>query len=108
MLDARAGGHALGDTGAKHAMVAVRVAMLECTFEDPGDDFHVSVSVGVEPSAGGDTIVIRDDQQAVARVRRIMVMPETEAVATIEPAKIGVEAIVSAPHIEVSVDCSIE
>jgi hypothetical protein len=50
------------------------------------------VAVRAEAARGGDAVVVRDDQQAVARVARVVVLTEAEAVPTVQPADVGVEA----------------
>ena len=67
--------------------------MLEFTREHPGDDLHVAVRVGVEARAAADDVVVVDEQQSVAGVARVVVVPEAERMVGVQPADVGGEAI---------------
>src|SRR5690606_14601748 len=58
----------------------------------PRDDLHVAVRVGGEAGARRDPVVVRDEEEAVMRVLRVVVPPEAEAVPAVEPAEPRVEA----------------
>ena len=97
---ARAGRHALHVARHDHAgvraaglAVAHAVGVRERALEHVADDLHVAVPVRAEAGAGGDGVVVEDAQVAEAHVRRVVVVGEREAVVAVEPAVVGVAAV---------------
>ena len=93
VANAGAGAHPLGEARVEDAVVAFAVLVLESAGEHPGDDLHVAVAVGAEALAGGDDVVVVDQQQAVALVLGGVVGAEVERVLRVQPAGIGEEAV---------------
>jgi hypothetical protein len=101
--DAGAGAHALGEAGVDDAVVALGVLVDEAAVQDPGDDLHVAVRMGVETGAGGDDVVVGDQEQPEVGVGGVVVPAEGEAVMGVEPAGTGVEAVVRPADVQLGV-----
>ena len=67
--------------------------MLERAFQYIGDDLHVAVRVRRKSRAGRDAIVIDDPQGTEPHVVGVVVVPEREGVAALEPAQFGLPAV---------------
>ena len=62
--------------------------------EHPGHDLHVAVRVRLEAAARRDDVVVVDEQQPEVGVRRVVVVPERERVARLQPVDVGGEPLV--------------
>ena len=91
--DAGSRAHALREAGVELAVIALGVVVHEPALEHPGDDLHVLVRVSAEAGAGLHAVVVRDEQQAVVRVGRVVVVPEAEAMAAVEPVDLRVRRV---------------
>ena len=85
--DARAGAHALHLAGPDHRAVAEAILVLEGSLENIGDDFHVLVAMAGKPGTRNDAVLVNDPQTPEAHVRRVLIMPERESVAAVQPSR---------------------
>src|SRR5882724_11497200 len=69
--------------------------MLECTFEDIGDNFHIAMRVIGEAAAARDAIIVHHAQSAKLFVFRVVIVRERKGKAGVEPAVVGVAAVVA-------------
>jgi hypothetical protein len=92
--DATACTHELDLTGFEHAAIAHAVFVLQRTPQDVAKDFHVRVRMRGKACASSDDVLIDHTQAAEAHVRRIIVIGEGEGVVAIQPAVIGMAALV--------------
>ena len=74
--------------------------MLECAFEDIGDDLHVAVRMRRESPARRHAVVIDDAQRAESHVLWVVVVPEGKTVLAIEPTKVRPAALLCFPYRE--------
>src|SRR5580765_2230355 len=96
--DSGSGRHALNLIGAKHLRVAHAVLMSEFPFEDVADDLHITMRMGSEAAAGGDSVVVEDAQRAEAVVLGIAIVCKRKRVIRVEPAVVGVASIGAASN----------
>jgi hypothetical protein len=61
--------------------------------EHVADDLHVAMAVRAEAGAGCDGVVVEHAQVAEAHVRGVVVVGEREAVVAVQPAMVGVAAV---------------
>src|SRR5215469_1881791 len=87
--DARAGAHALYVARPDHGAVAEAVLVLECSLENVRNYFHVTVTVAREPGAWNDAVLVDDPQASEDHMRRVLVLPESEGVAAVQPSRPG-------------------
>jgi hypothetical protein len=99
---AGARGHALDVARHDHAgvggaggSVAHAVRMGQSAIEHVADDLHVAMAVGAEALSGRDGVVVEHAQVAEAHVRRVVIVGEREAVMAVEPAMVGMAAVLS-------------
>ncbi|MNT22915.1 hypothetical protein D3C72_1583170 [compost metagenome] len=95
MAHARARAHALHLARADLGLVAHGVLVLERAVEHDRDDLHVRVAVGAEALAGRDAVLVDHPQHREAHVGGIVVVGEREGVVGVEPAVIGMAALVA-------------
>jgi len=95
VTDAGPGTHALYLAGKDHRAGAQAVLVLERAFEDIGDDFHVAVRMRRETFARRHTILVDDAQRGKAHVPRVVIIGEGKRMPGVEPAVIGVAAVLS-------------
>ena len=100
MLHSRARRHPLELASVNDGAIAHAVSMFEGSFQDIGDDFHVSVAVHPETSARLHVVFIDDSQGPEAHVGRIVVGVEGEGVPRIEPVVLGVPSLGGPPHMD--------
>jgi hypothetical protein len=62
--------------------------------EDPGHDLHVAVRVATEPLSRLHAILVDHPQVAEAHPLRIVIVGEREGVKALEPAMLGMAAVV--------------
>ena len=73
--------------------------MRELALEHVADDLHVAVAMRAEALAGCDTILVDDAQRSELDVLRIEVVGERERMVRLQPAVIGIAALVAAPDL---------
>jgi hypothetical protein len=54
-------------------VVAFGVFVFKFARQDPGDDLHVLVGVGLEATTGADSVVVVDEKEAVTSVCGVVV-----------------------------------
>ncbi len=69
--------------------------MLERALEDVSDDFHVAVRMGREALARRHPILVDDPQRGKAHMLRVVIIGEGKRMPGVEPAVIGVAAVMS-------------
>ena len=94
MHDALAGAHALDFAAADDPAVAQAVLVRQRAGKDVGDDLHVTVAVHAEAGTGCDAILVDDAQRAPTHFCRIVIFGEGKAVPGLQPAVIGITALV--------------
>src|SRR5262249_49804808 len=94
VLDARPRRHALHVAGPDHRAGAEAVLVLERSLEHVRQDLHVAVAVRAEAGARLHAVVVDHTQRAEAHVLRVVVVPEREGVAAVEPAELRAAALV--------------
>src|SRR5262249_45351894 len=85
VADSSSGTHALHIAHADHGACPRAVFVRQGAFEHVGDDLHVPVRMSREPAAGNNSVFVDDSQITKAHVVRIMIIPEREGMAAIEP-----------------------
>jgi hypothetical protein len=93
VTDAGARGHELHVSVANDAAGSERVFMAQLPVQHVGEDFHVLVRMGAEAHARRDEIFIDHAQSAEAHVLRIIVIRKGKRKVGVQPAVIGVTAI---------------
>ena len=93
--DAGTGADALEVVGVEGFDVAHAVLVREGAAQDVGENFHVLMAVRAESPAGADAVFVDDAQRAEAHVFRVIVGREGKGVGRVEPAVIGVAALVA-------------
>ena len=88
-----AGAHALHVAGRNGTAVAHVVLVRQLTRQHVADDLHVAVAVGAEAGAGSDAVFVDDAQIAQAHELRVVVTGKGETVEGLEPAVVGVAAV---------------
>src|SRR5262249_11862552 len=86
VADSSSGTHPLNITYANYRASACAVFVRQGAFEHVGDDLHVPVRVGWESGTRSHAIFIDDSEMTKAHILRIMIVPEREGMAAIEPA----------------------
>ena len=94
------GGHDLDLTGAHLRSVPHAVLVLHDAFVDVGDDLHVLVSVRSEPLAGLHPVLVDHPQGAEVHEVRIVVVGKREREVRVEPAVVGVPALVRSSDLD--------
>jgi hypothetical protein len=84
--------------GGQHFPMAHAVLVLEGTIEDVGEDLHVAVRVGGEAAAGGDAVLVDDPELAKAHMVGIVVVPERERVARVQPPEVEPPTVLRFPY----------
>ena len=100
MQNAGAGAHPLGQPRVDQPVVPGGVLVDQRAVQDPGDDLHVAVWVGLEAGSRSDDVVVGDQQQPEVGVGRVAVVAEREGVVRVEPPGAGVEALARAPDVD--------
>jgi hypothetical protein len=95
---AGAGGHALQLARGDGRVVAERALVPQRALQDPVDDLHVAVAVGLEAAAGSDAVLVDHAQGAETVVRRVEVLAEGEAVPAVEPVDFSAAALGRGPE----------
>jgi hypothetical protein len=93
VLHAAARAHALHVAGRNALDVAQRVLVRQFAGQHVADDLHVAVAVRAEAGAGGDAVFVDHAQVAEAHVLRVVVAGEGKAVERLEPAVVGIAAV---------------
>src|SRR5262245_127334 len=83
-----------------HAAPARAVLVLQCALEHVGQDLHVTVTVGTEPGAGLDAIVVDHSQHPEAHVRGVVVVAERKGVAAVEPPPVGAATVLGGSNLD--------
>ena len=73
--------------------IAHAVLVRQRAFEHVADDLHVAVAMRAEAGASGDAVFVDDPQVAHAHVLGVVVVGKGKAVKALEPAVVGVAAI---------------
>src|SRR5689334_3294614 len=87
--NAGTGTHALYLAGADNRTVAHTVLVFQRTFQDIGDDLHVTVGMSRKTFFWLDPVLIDNPQLSEAHMFRIVITGEGEGVVGIQPAMIG-------------------
>ena len=95
MKHTRACAHALQVTRLNDGSIAHAVLVPKRALDNIGNDFHVPVSVGIESPSWLDAVLIDNAQRAKPHMCRIVKVSEGEAVAAVEPAKVGLAALLA-------------
>ena len=74
--------------------------MLQRAFEHVGNDLHVGVGMRWEAATPGDFVVIDHTQWAKSHVLGIVILAKRERVPAVEPAEVGVAALVGLSYRE--------
>src|SRR5208283_1728218 len=96
--NAGARAHVLHVPGTNHRTVAHAVFMHEGPVQNVGDDFHIAVRVRGETAATGDAVIVHDAQGAKVGVARVVILGERKGKASVEPAVVGLAAVVALPN----------
>ena len=70
--------------------------MREGAFEDIGNDLHVGMGMGGKAATARDAVIVDDTQRPEAHVVRVVILAERERVAAVEPAEVGLSALIGA------------
>ncbi|GAB1381933.1 hypothetical protein MASR1M50_02510 [Burkholderiales bacterium] len=100
VLHASAGTHALHVARRDALHVAHAVAVRQLALQHVADDLHVAVPMGAEAGAGRDAVLVDDAQVAPAHVGRVVIVGKREAVPAVQPAVVGVAALVGVTDLE--------
>src|SRR5271165_3300171 len=87
--------HVLDVAGLNHRAVAHAVLVSERAFKHVSDDFHVAMRMRGETAAAGNAIVVHDPQGTELYVLRVVVSGERKSETAVEPAVIGVAAVLA-------------
>jgi len=74
--------------------------VLQRAFEHVGEDFHVAVAVGAKALGRGHAVVIDHQQVREALLLKVTVVAEREGMARMQPAVVGVAALVGFADVE--------
>ena len=103
VLHPAAGAHDLDLAGLELGVIPEAVAVLDGSFEDIREDFHVPVPVRRETHPRVDEVLIDDPEGPETHVGRVVVIGETEAMPGHQPAMIGEPAFLGAAHCELHI-----
>ena len=70
------------------------VFVREAAFHHVGDDLHIAVCVRSEAPAGSHAVIIQHPQRAKSHVFGIVIIRERKRVIRVEPAMVGVAALI--------------
>ena len=90
--DTGTGAHALNLAGADDRTVSHAVLVFQRTFQDIGDDLHVTVGMGRKTFIWLDPILIDNPQVSEAHMLRVVITGKGKGVIGIQPAVFGVAA----------------
>ena len=93
VLYASACAHALHVAGRDALDVAHAVLVGQLARQHVADDFHVAVAMGAKPGARRNAVFVDDPQVAKAHVGRVVVPRKRKAVERVEPAMVGMAAV---------------
>ena len=85
VANAAAGGHRLQFAGAKVAVAAGAVAVVERALQHPRENFHVVVAMFAETRRGFDDVVVDHAQRAVAQIVRVVIAAKRKRVPAVQP-----------------------
>src|SRR6266404_4706202 len=89
VADTRTRGHDLHFARSDDRSGADAVLVLEGTFQNVGNDFHVPMSVSTESLSGADPVFVDHPERPEAHVLRIVIVTEGKRVPAIKPSQIG-------------------
>ncbi len=95
MRDSRSGAHPLDLSGPDDRACSHAVFVLERSFQNVGDDLHISMRMCPKTLRRGNAILINDPQGSESHVVPVMVGVEGERVVSVEPAVVGMAPLVS-------------
>lgn len=98
--DAGARAHPLSQARVDDPGMPHRILMNQRTLQHPGDDLHVLMRVGVETHPRNDDVIVVDHQHPVVGIGGVVVAAEREGMLGIEPACVGLEAVVGPADIQ--------
>src|SRR5262249_31838879 len=96
---AAARAHTLHVAGTHHRAAADRVLVLQFAIENVTDDLHIAMAVRAEAGAGRDPVLVDDAQWPELDVLRVEVIGEGKRVIRLEPAVVGIAALVTASDV---------
>lgn len=97
VFDTIAGRHVLEFARLDGAAVSEGILVAEFPRNDVGEDFHRAMRMGAEALPGRDGVLVDDAERFEAPVIGMIVSGEGKGMVGIEPAMVGVEAVIRPP-----------
>src|SRR5436853_710760 len=94
-----AGAHALHFPRTNGRAGAHAVAMLQLALQHISQDLHVAMRMSAKAAARLHAVFVDHAQAAKARVCRIVIVIERKGIARVQPAVIGMPALLTAPNL---------
>src|SRR6266478_176417 len=95
VANARPGRHALHFARLNHRSGAQTVLVLQRSFKNIGDDFHVAMRMHAEAAAGADPVIVDDAETAKTHLGGIVVIGEGKRMPAVQPIEPGLPPLVS-------------
>jgi hypothetical protein len=94
VLNSRARRHSLQIAGRDYSFRSEAVVMLDLTFENVSDDFHVTMRMRAEAPSSGNPVIVDHTQDREPIFLRIEIFTERKRMPAIEPIELGPTALI--------------